>query len=67
MIAAGVVRVVAAMNDPFPQVAGGGLAELRAAGIEVEVGVFENEARKLNAPYLKLLATGRLGSSPNGP
>ena len=56
---AGVARVVAAMTDPFPQVAGGGLAELRAAGVEVQSGVLEDEARKLNAPYLKLLSTGR--------
>ena len=59
VLAAGVARVVAAMADPFPQVAGGGLAELRAAGIEVQTGILENEARKLNAPYLKLLSTGR--------
>ncbi len=59
MLAAGVARVVAAMADPFPRVAGGGLAELRAAGVEVQTGVLENQARKLNAPYLKLLSTGR--------
>ena len=59
MLAAGVARVVAAMADPFPQVAGGGLAELRAAGVEVQTGILENEARKLNAPYLKLLSAGR--------
>jgi diaminohydroxyphosphoribosylaminopyrimidine deaminase/5-amino-6-(5-phosphoribosylamino)uracil reductase len=59
LIAAGVNRVVAAMRDPFPKVAGGGIDELRAAGVEVEVGLMEAEARKLNAPYLKLLATGR--------
>ena len=59
ILAAGVARVVAAMNDPFPQVAGGGLAELRAAGVEVESGVLEEDARELNAPYLKLLSTGR--------
>jgi diaminohydroxyphosphoribosylaminopyrimidine deaminase/5-amino-6-(5-phosphoribosylamino)uracil reductase len=46
------------MADPFPRVAGGGLAQLRAAGIEVHVGVLEAEARALKAPYLKLLATG---------
>jgi diaminohydroxyphosphoribosylaminopyrimidine deaminase/5-amino-6-(5-phosphoribosylamino)uracil reductase len=59
LLAAGVARVVAAMTDPFPQVGGGGLAELRAADVEVESGVLENQARKLNAPYLKLLATSR--------
>ena len=47
------------MPDPFPKVAGGGLAELNKAGVEIHVGVLEGEARKLNAPYLKLLATGR--------
>ena len=59
VLAAGIARVVAAMADPFPQVAGGGLAELRAAGVEVQTGVLENEAQKLNAPYRKLLSTGR--------
>lgn len=56
---AGVARVVAAMRDPYPPVDGGGLAELQAAGIAVQCGVLETEARRLNAPYLKLLATGR--------
>jgi diaminohydroxyphosphoribosylaminopyrimidine deaminase/5-amino-6-(5-phosphoribosylamino)uracil reductase len=59
VVAAGVRRVVAAMADPFPKVAGGGVARLREVGIEVEVGVCEAEARRLNAAYLKLLATGR--------
>src|SRR5438874_4544647 len=59
VLAAGVRRVVAAMLDPFPQVAGQGAARLRAAGLDVAVGVGEAEARRLNAPYLKLLATGR--------
>jgi len=59
IVAAGVRRVVAAQQDPFPQVAGSGLAALRAAGIEAEVGILESEARRLNAPYLKLVATGR--------
>lgn len=59
VVRAGVRRVVAAMLDPFPQVAGHGVACLRAAGIEVEVGICEPEARRLNAPYLKLLTTGR--------
>ncbi|MFO0852360.1 MAG: bifunctional diaminohydroxyphosphoribosylaminopyrimidine deaminase/5-amino-6-(5-phosphoribosylamino)uracil reductase RibD [Gemmataceae bacterium] len=59
VLASGVRRVVAAMADPFPKVAGGGLAILRSAGLDVTVGVCEAEARRLNAPYLKLLGTGR--------
>ncbi len=59
ILRAGVTRVVAAMPDPFPRVAGGGFALLRAAGITVEVGLMEAEARRLNAPYLRLLADGR--------
>lgn len=56
IIAAGVRRVVFAADDPFPQVAGKGAAELRAAGIEVISGVLADEARRLNAAYRKLLA-----------
>lgn len=59
VIAAGVRRVVVAQRDPFPKVAGGGFAELEAAGVDVEVGLLEAEARRLNAPYRKLLETGR--------
>ncbi|MBX7073700.1 MAG: bifunctional diaminohydroxyphosphoribosylaminopyrimidine deaminase/5-amino-6-(5-phosphoribosylamino)uracil reductase RibD [Pirellulales bacterium] len=59
IIAASIARVVVAQRDPFPQVDGAGIQRLRAAGIEVEVGLLEDEARELNAPYLKLLATGR--------
>jgi diaminohydroxyphosphoribosylaminopyrimidine deaminase/5-amino-6-(5-phosphoribosylamino)uracil reductase len=54
-----VSRVVVGMADPFPKVAGGGIATLRASGIEVIVGVCQDEAERLNAPYLKLLRTGR--------
>jgi diaminohydroxyphosphoribosylaminopyrimidine deaminase/5-amino-6-(5-phosphoribosylamino)uracil reductase len=43
------------MSDPFPAVQGGGVTRLRDAGIEVEVGVCEAQARELNAPYLHLL------------
>jgi diaminohydroxyphosphoribosylaminopyrimidine deaminase/5-amino-6-(5-phosphoribosylamino)uracil reductase len=59
VLAAGLARVVVAMADPFPRVAGGGLAQLRHAGIEVEVGLCEEQARRLNAPYLKRLSTGK--------
>ncbi len=59
LIAAGVSRVVVAQQDPFPQVSGEGIAELRRAGIAVEVGLLESEAKRLNAPYLKLVETGR--------
>jgi diaminohydroxyphosphoribosylaminopyrimidine deaminase/5-amino-6-(5-phosphoribosylamino)uracil reductase len=57
--AAAIRRVVAAMADPFPQVAGGGVKVLRDAGIDLTVGVAAAEARELNAPYLKRLATGK--------
>jgi diaminohydroxyphosphoribosylaminopyrimidine deaminase/5-amino-6-(5-phosphoribosylamino)uracil reductase len=59
VIRAGIRRVVAALPDPFPAVAGKGAELLRQAGVTVEFGVGEAEARRLNAPYLKLLATGR--------
>jgi diaminohydroxyphosphoribosylaminopyrimidine deaminase / 5-amino-6-(5-phosphoribosylamino)uracil reductase len=59
VIDAGIARVVVAMRDPFPRVAGGGFAQLREAGISVEVGNLEDEAQRLNAPYLKRLAMGR--------
>jgi diaminohydroxyphosphoribosylaminopyrimidine deaminase / 5-amino-6-(5-phosphoribosylamino)uracil reductase len=59
LIAAGITRVVAAMQDPFAAVNGRGLAELSAAGIEVEVGLLEKPAQSLNAPYLKRLTVGR--------
>ncbi len=54
IIQAGIRRVVAAMQDPFPKVDGGGIARLQAAGIETEVGLLESQAVALNAPYLKL-------------
>ena len=59
IIRAGVARVVAAMLDPFPKVSSKGAAALRAAGTTVDVGALGEAARRLNAPYLKLLATGR--------
>lgn len=59
LIEARVARVVVALTDPFPQVAGGGIRELREARIEVATGVLEREATSLLAPYLKRLRTGR--------
>jgi diaminohydroxyphosphoribosylaminopyrimidine deaminase / 5-amino-6-(5-phosphoribosylamino)uracil reductase len=59
VLKAGIARVVVAMADPFPKVAGDGLAILSGAGIEVSVGLCEQDASVLNAPYLKLLRTGR--------
>lgn len=59
VLASKVARVVVAMNDPFPEVSGKGVEQLRGAGVQVEVGRLEAEARQLNAPYLKLLRTGR--------
>jgi len=59
LVKARVARVVAAMRDPFPKVAGGGFKILEEAGISVSVGVCEAEARRLDAPYLKLVTAGR--------
>ncbi len=59
IIEAGLRRVAVAMPDPFPQVDGGGAAELQAADIDVDVGLLESEARALNAPYLKLVGAER--------
>lgn len=59
LIAAGVRRVFAAVRDPNPRVAGGGLRRLRAAGIEVSLGMCGDEARQLNAPFFKLMREGR--------
>ncbi len=51
-------RVVAAMQDPNPLVAGKGLALLRDAGITVETGLCEGEARRLNEAFIKYITTG---------
>jgi len=59
LIGAGVARVVMAMRDPNPRVAGGGEAMLRAAGIAVETGLLELEARELNAGFIKRMTLGR--------
>jgi diaminohydroxyphosphoribosylaminopyrimidine deaminase/5-amino-6-(5-phosphoribosylamino)uracil reductase len=59
LIAAGVKRVVAAMIDPNPLVAGRGLAVLQAAGIETCCGLMENEARELNIGFVSRMTRGR--------
>ncbi|UVL55796.1 bifunctional diaminohydroxyphosphoribosylaminopyrimidine deaminase/5-amino-6-(5-phosphoribosylamino)uracil reductase RibD [Pseudomonas sp. B21-035] len=58
LVKAGVARVVAAMQDPNPQVAGNGLKRLADAGIEVASGVLEAEARALNPGFLKRMEHG---------
>ena len=59
VIQAGLRRVVIAHQDPFAQVAGGGVRRLQQAGLDVQVGLLAEEAASLNAPYLKLLDRGR--------
>jgi diaminohydroxyphosphoribosylaminopyrimidine deaminase/5-amino-6-(5-phosphoribosylamino)uracil reductase len=59
VIAAGLRRVVIAQEDPFCEVGGRGIAELGSAGIDVEVGICGSQAHELNAPYEKLMRTGR--------
>ena len=52
IIAAGIKRVVAAMEDPFPLVSGRGFARLRAHGIDVVEGIGRDESARLNQPFL---------------
>ena len=59
ILAAGVRRVVVALEDPDPAVRGSGIRALRQAGVEVEVGVGAEQARAQLAPYLKHRRTGR--------
>jgi diaminohydroxyphosphoribosylaminopyrimidine deaminase/5-amino-6-(5-phosphoribosylamino)uracil reductase len=59
VIGAGIARVVVAMTDPDPRVAGAGLARLRAAGLEVIEGVAHDEALRLNRAFVHRVRTGR--------
>jgi len=59
LIDAGIVRVVAAMRDPNPLVAGEGIARLSLAGVDVASGLLENEARELNIGFVSRMARGR--------
>ncbi len=59
LIDAGVSKVICAMQDPNPQVSGRGIQMLRDAGIEVQVGLLEADARAINRAFLKKMETGR--------
>ena len=59
LIEARVAKVVAAMRDPDPRVAGQGLVELATAGIEVETGLLETQARNLNRGFVSRIERGR--------
>ncbi|MFO1425294.1 MAG: bifunctional diaminohydroxyphosphoribosylaminopyrimidine deaminase/5-amino-6-(5-phosphoribosylamino)uracil reductase RibD, partial [Candidatus Competibacteraceae bacterium] len=59
LLRAGITRMVAAMLDPNPRVAGRGLAQLRAAGIRVECGLLEAEAQALNPGFIQRMTQGR--------
>lgn len=72
LVAAGVSRVVTAMQDPNPQVAGRGLYHLQQAGVDVSHGLMNSEAEGLNRGFLKRMRTGfpwiqvKLGASLDG-
>src|SRR5207244_5965621 len=59
LIAAGLSRVVVALEDPDPRVAGGGLARLRAAGVVVETGLGAADAADINAGFVQRVRLGR--------
>jgi len=59
IIEAGLAKVIVAMIDPSEHAGGKGIEQLRDAGIEVQTGICETEARLLNAPFIKFAATGR--------
>ena len=59
LLAAGVTRVVCALRDPDPRVAGGGLEELTRAGVAVESGLLASDAAELNRGFLRRMSSGR--------
>lgn len=58
IIRAGITKVVAAVADPNPVTAGRGIQKLKDAGIDIQIGVLEHQARRLNAPFFKLMQKG---------
>lgn len=58
IIKAGIKEVVIGMSDPNPLVRGKGIKELQEAGIDVKIGVLEEEARRLNETYIKFITEG---------
>ena len=58
LIHAGLARVVVAVQDPNPQVSGNGIARLRQAGIQVDMGVLEDKAKSLNLGFFKRMTQG---------
>src|SRR5579862_7221065 len=58
LITAGIRRIVASMGDPNPKVSGRGFDQLRAAGVEVETGLLEEEARRLNEAFARYIRRG---------
>lgn len=58
LISAGIKRVVATMEDPNPKVAGKGFAQLRTAGITVEIGLLSAEAMRINEAFARYILTG---------
>ncbi len=59
LVAAGVARVIAAMEDPNPQVSGKGLARLRAAGIDTAAGLLQAQAHEINIGFISRMTRGR--------
>ena len=65
IIKAGIKKVIAAVQDPTRKVAGKGFKILKQAGIEIETGICETEAEKLNAPFFKFAKTKKFNTSTN--